>query len=57
MTNAKYEVDHPARWRRCPHCGEKKPGVRKDPRTGKTQCDPCWFSTIPAWDPRPEGER
>jgi hypothetical protein len=49
------EVDAPKRWRTCPQCREKKPGVRKDEKTGLTQCDPCWFSTDPARYGHPEG--
>lgn len=48
------EVDAPKRWRTCPACRERKPGVRKDEKTGLTQCDPCWFSTDPARHGQPE---
>lgn len=42
------EVDYPARWKRCPQCGDRAAGVRKDLLTDLRQCDACWFGTNPA---------
>lgn len=51
------EVDFPRRWRTCPECREKKPGVRRDLPTKLTQCDPCWFKTDPARHGHPGEKR
>lgn len=52
-----HEADGPAtRWRRCPECGRKAPGVRKDQKTTLTQCDRCWFGTDPKQYGCPEGK-
>ena len=50
------EVDgNPARWRRCPRCGERQPGVRIDPLLEKTLCDRCWAAIDPAKHGHPDG--
>lgn len=49
------DIDRPQAWKRCPECGEKAAGVRRDARTKLVLCNWCWFETDPAEYGHPEG--